>query len=255
MLKGYKMIKIKAKHEIEIMKQAGKIVAETFEVLREHVKPGVSTLELDAVAERYIKKCGATCSFKGYGGFPGSICTSINDRVVHGIPSKHEILQEGDIISLDIGACYKGYHGDSAKTFPVGKISAEAQRLIDVTRESFYRGIAQAKPDNRIIDISTAVQQYVEANNCSVVRDLVGHGVGSELHEAPEVPNFASKAARARLVPGMTIAVEPMVNAGGYQVRTLADQWTVVTADGSLSAHYEHSIVITNDGCEILTKC
>lgn len=249
------MIKIKAKHEIELMKQAGKIVAETFEVLREHIKPGVTTHELDAVAERYIKKCGATCSFKGYGGFPGAICTSVNEQVVHGIPSKHVVLHEGDIISLDIGACYKGYHGDSARTFPVGKISEEAQRLIDVTRESFFKGVEQVKPDNRIIDISTAVQNYVEANGFSVVRDLVGHGVGSELHEAPEVPNFASKAARARLVPGMTIAIEPMVDAGGYQVRTLADKWTVVTADGSLSAHYENSVVVTNSGYEILTAC
>lgn len=249
------MIKVKARHEIDCMRAAGRIVAETFEVLREHVKPGVTTLELDGIAERYIKKCGATCSFKNYGGFPGSICTSVNSVVVHGIPDRHTVLREGDIISLDIGANFMGYHGDSAKTFAVGKISAEVQRLIDITRESFYRGAQQVKPDNRIIDISSAIQKYVEDNGCSVVRDLVGHGVGSELHEEPEVPNFATRHARARLVPGMTIAIEPMVNAGDYQVRTLADKWTVVTADGSLSAHYEHTVVVTNNGYEILTKC
>lgn len=249
------MIRVKSAHEIEKMRAAGKIVAETFEVLKEALKPGVTTAELNRLAEQFIKKSGATCSFYRYNGYPGSICTSINEQVVHGIPSKHTVLQEGDIISLDVGAYRDGYHGDAARTFAVGKISAEAQRLMDVTKQSFFEGIEQAVPGNRIGDIGHAVQTYVEANGFSVVRALVGHGVGSEMHEDPEVPNYGSAGRGVRLVSGMTIAVEPMVNMGTYHVNTLSDGWTVVTADGKLSAHYENSIVVTGNGPEILTKC
>lgn len=249
------MIKIKSHSEIENMKAAGRIVAETFELLKEAVKPGVTTLELDEMAAKFIKKNGAKASFKNYNGYPKSICTSVNSEVVHGIPSRNVILKGGDIISIDIGACYKGYHGDSAKTFAVGKISDEAQKLIDVTRESFYEGIKFAGAGNRLQDISSTIQNYVEKNGYSVVRALVGHGVGSELHESPEVPNFGTFGRGVRLVSGMTLAIEPMVNQGKYNVNTLSDGWTVVTADGKLSAHYEHSILITENGAELLTVC
>ncbi|MBP3336871.1 MAG: type I methionyl aminopeptidase [Clostridia bacterium] len=249
------MIKIKSHSEIENMKAAGTIVAETFELLKEAVKPGVTTLELDEIAAKFIKKSGAVASFKNYNGYPKSICTSVNSQVVHGIPNRNTVLKAGDIISIDIGACYKGYHGDSAKTFGVGKISDEAQRLIDVTRQSFYEGIKAAGSGNRVGDISASVQRYAEENGYSVVRALVGHGVGSELHESPEVPNFGTAGRGVRLVSGMTIAVEPMINQGSYHVNTLSDGWTVVTADGKLSAHYEHSILISDNGCELLTVC
>ncbi len=249
------MIRVKSAHEIEKMRAAGRIVAETFEVLKEALKPGVTTAELNQLAERFIKKSGATCSFYRYNGYPGSICTSINEQVVHGIPSKHTVLKEGDIISLDVGAYRDGYHGDAARTFAVGKISADAQKLIDVTKQSFFEGIEKAVPGNRIGDIGHAVQAYVEANGFSVVRALVGHGVGSDMHEDPEVPNYGSEGRGVRLVSGMTIAIEPMVNMGTYHVNTLSDGWTVVTADGKLSAHYENSIAVTGNGPEILTKC
>ena len=249
------MIRIKSEHEIKKMRIAGRIVAETFEVLREALKPGVTTAELNQLADRYIKKNGATCSFYHYSGYPGSICTSVNEQVVHGIPSRHTVLKEGDIISLDVGACYDGYHGDAARTYAVGAISAEAQKLIDVTKQSFFEGYEKAVPGNRIGDIAHAVQSHVEANGFSVVRALVGHGVGSDMHEAPEVPNFGNAGRGVRLVSGMTIAIEPMVNMGTYHVNTLSDGWTVVTADGKLSAHYENSVVVTGDGPEILTKC
>lgn len=249
------MIKIKSHSEIENMKAAGAIVAETFELLKEAVKPGVTTLELDEIAAKHIKKCNAKASFKNYNGYPKSICTSVNSQVVHGIPNRNTVLKEGDIISIDIGACYKGYHGDSAKTFGVGKISDDAQKLIDVTRQSFYEGIKAANPGNRLYDISSRIQEYVEDNGYSVVRALVGHGVGSMLHEAPEVPNFGVAGRGVRLISGMTLAIEPMVNVGTYHVNTLSDGWTVVTADGKLSAHYEHSVLISENGCELLTVC
>lgn len=247
------MITIKSHKEVDLMRQAGKIVAGTFEVLRRAVKPGVTTKELDHIAYDYIRSHGATPSFLNYGGFPASICASINNTVIHGIPDNTKLC-EGDIISLDIGACYKGYHGDSAKTFPVGKISADAQRLIDVTRQSFYEGIQFATRKNRIGDISAAIGNYVEENGFSVVRDYTGHGVGKNLHEDPSILNFGRPGHGPRLMAGMTIAVEPMVNAGGYGVYVEDDDWTVRTDDGSLSAHYEHTILITDGVCEILTQ-
>lgn len=249
------MIKIKSRSEVENMRVAGRIVAETFEALKEAIKPGVTTLELDEIAAKHIKKCGAVASFKNYNGYPKSICTSVNSQVVHGIPNRSTVLKEGDIVSIDIGACYKGYHGDSANTFGVGKISDEAQRLIDVTRQSFYEGIKYATAGNRLYDISGAIQEYAEENGYSVVRALVGHGVGSSLHEAPEVPNFGTRGRGVRLISGMTLAIEPMINMGTYHVNTLSDGWTVVTADGKLSAHYEHSVLITDNECELLTVC
>lgn len=249
------MIKIKSKHEVEQMRIAGRITAETFEVLKEHIVPGVTTKELDKIAAEFIKKNNAKCSFFNYSGYPGHICTSVNSQVVHGIPSSKVILREGDIVSIDIGACYGGYHGDAARTFAVGEISPEAKRLISVTEQSFFEGIQFAKAGNRLFDISAHIQNHVEQNGYSVVRALVGHGIGTELHEDPEVPNFGTAGRGPRLVAGMTIAVEPMVNMGTYKVSTLPDEWTVVTADGQLSAHFENTILITDAGAEILTKC
>lgn len=249
------MIKIKSPHEIEAMRAAGAITAATFQRLAEAVRPGVTTAELDDIAARFIRQNNATCSFWQYNGYPAHICTSVNGQVVHGIPSKQTVLREGDIVSIDVGVCYKGYHGDSAKTFAVGQISPEAERLIRVTKESFYEGLKMAQAGNRIFDIGAAVQSYVEKNGYSVVRSLVGHGVGSALHEDPEVPNFGTPGRGARLLPGMTLAIEPMVNQGTYHVNTLPDQWTVVTADGKLSAHYEHSVLIRDGEAEILTVC
>lgn len=247
------MITIKSHKEVDLMRRAGKIVAGTFEVLRRAVKPGVTTSELDKIAYDYIKSHDAVPSFLGYGGFPASICASINDTVIHGIPDDTKLC-DGDIISLDIGACYKGFHGDSAKTFAVGKISADAQRLIDVTRQSFYEGAAFATRKNRIGDISAAIGNYIEKNGFSVVRDYTGHGVGKNLHEDPSVVNYGRPGHGPRLMAGMTIAVEPMVNLGGYGVYVEEDDWTVKTDDGSLSAHYEHTILITDGECEILTR-
>ena len=249
------MIKVKSEQEIQKMRIAGRIVAETFEILREAIVPGVTTKELNQIADKFIRQNNATCSFYRYNGYPASICTSVNEQVVHGIPNGAVSLKDGDIISIDIGACYEGYHGDAARTFAVGSISDDAQRLIDVTKQSFFEGMSKAIPGNRIGDIANAVQTYVESNGFSVVRALVGHGVGSDLHEAPEVPNFGTAGRGARLVSGMTIAIEPMVNMGTYHVNTLPDKWTVVTADGKLSAHYENTVVITQNGAEILTKC
>lgn len=247
------MIILKSKKEIELMREAGKIVGETHEILKKAITPGISTLELDKIAEENIKKYNAIPSFKGYGGFPGSICASVNNEVVHGIPG-NQIVKEGDIISLDVGAYYKGYHGDSAKTHRVGMISEEDRKLIEVTRESFYEGIKFAKLGYRLSDISHAIQAHVEKNGFSVVRDLVGHGVGSELHEDPQVPNYGPPGKGPRLQEGMVLAIEPMVNAGRYHVKTLADGWTIVTIDGQKSAHYEHTIAITEDEPLILTK-
>lgn len=249
------MIIIKSAHEVEKMRIAGRITAETFAVLQDHIKPGVSTFELDKLAADYIKKSGAECSFYRYNGYPGHICVSVNNEVVHGIPNRTKVLRDGDIVSIDIGACYDGYHGDAARTYAVGTVSPEAEKLISVTQQSFFEGIKHAVPGNRVFDISAHIQNYVEENGCSVVRALVGHGVGKHLHEDPEVPNFGTAGRGPRLVSGMTIAVEPMVNMGTYRVLTLPDEWTVVTADGRLSAHYENTILVTDKGAEILTKC
>ncbi len=248
------MITIKSAREIELMKEAGRIVALTHRKVREAIVPGISTEELDQIAEKVILENGATPSFKGYGGFPGSICASINNVVIHGIPSKKSKLKSGDIISVDIGACYKGYHGDSAMTHGVGAISEQRQALLKVTEDSLYAGLAQAKPNNRLSDISHAIEQHVLAHGYSVVKDFTGHGVGSKLHEEPMIPNYGEAGHGPLLKPGMTLAIEPMVNVGKSAVRVLKDDWTTVTSDGSDSAHFEHSIVITETGYTILTK-
>ena len=247
------MISIKSNREIEIMKEAGRITALALRKVKEAIRPGVSTYELDMIAEETIRACGATPSFKGYNGFPGSICASINNIVIHGIPKKNTILKNGDIISIDCGACYHGYHGDSAWTFAVGTVSSERERLMKVTRESLFEGLKFAKPGNRLSDISHAIEKYVEENKFSVVRDFTGHGVGRNLHEDPMIPNYGEAGHGPVLKEGMTLAIEPMVCAGSYQVRILADDWTTVTCDHSDSAHFEHSIVITKDGYKILT--
>ena len=246
------MIIIKSPKEIELMADAGKIVAEVHELLREKISPGITTIELDEIAERHIRKYNAEPSFKGYGGFPCTICASVNEQVVHGIPS-NRVLMEGDIISLDIGAYYKGYHGDAAKTHGVGKITQEDEKLIEVTRQSFYEGLKFARLGYRLSDISHAVQAHVEMNGFSVVRDFVGHGVGANLHEDPQIPHYGPPGKGVRLQEGMVLAVEPMVNAGSYRVKVLDDGWTAVTVDGKKSAHYEHTLVITKDEPMLLT--
>ena len=235
------------------MREAGRITGEALALAGEAIKPGMTTKQLDTIIRRHIEKCGAKPSFLGYGGFPGSACISINDEVIHGIPSSR-VIEDGDIVKVDVGAFYKGFHGDSANTFAVGNVSEEAKHLIEITKESFWRGIAEAKPGNRVGDIGYAIQTYVEENGFSVVRKYVGHGLGEELHESPDVPNFGTKGRGVRLCSGMTIAVEPMINIGKPDVIEKSDKWTVVTADGSLSAHYEHSIAITDDGVIVLTK-
>lgn len=247
------MITIKSNREIELMIEAGRITALAHRKVKEAIRPGISTLELDKIAEETIRACGATPSFKGYNGFPGSICASINNVVIHGIPKQNIILKDGDIISVDIGACYKGYHGDSAMTHGVGNISEHRKRLMRVTKESLYKGLEMAKPGNRLSDISHAIESYVNAHGYSVVRDFTGHGVGRNLHEDPAIPNYGEAGHGPILKPGMTLAIEPMVNAGKHYVRILADDWTTVTADHSDSAHFEHSILITEDGYKILT--
>lgn len=247
------MIIIKTNQEIEYMRQAGSVVRDTLLKLQEAVRPGVTTAQLDRIAEEYILKCGAKPSFKGYNGFPASICSSLNSEVVHGIPSKKVVLQEGDILSVDCGALLNGYQGDAARTFAVGNISKEAQKLIDVTKESFFKGIEFAKVGNRLSDISACIQQYVESFGFSVVRDYVGHGIGKKLHEDPEVPNYGRPGRGPKLMQGMVLAIEPMINIGDFTVRTEANDWTVVTEDGSLSAHYENTVAILKDGPEILT--
>ena len=249
------MVVIKTARELSKMKDACRISAEALRVAGQAVKPGVTTYEIDTIIRRYIEKQGATPSFLGYGGFPASACISVNDVVIHGIPSKKLVLKEGDIVSVDVGAYYGGFHGDNAYTFPCGRISAEAQSLLDATRESLNEGIKQALVGNRIGDIGSAVQKYVEARSYSVVRDFVGHGVGAKLHEDPSVPNYGTPHRGVRLLPGMTIAIEPMVNEGKYQVRVLDDKWTTVTCDGKLSAHFEHTVAITPDGPMIMTLC
>jgi methionyl aminopeptidase len=247
------MIILKSPMEIEIMRAAGGIVAQTLEKLKEVIKPGITTRELDQLAEEFMIASGAVPAFKGYRGFPASICTSINDQVVHGIPGLNR-LENGDIVSIDIGVVYNGYYGDAAATFAVGEISDEAERLIKVTREGLFKGIEQAVEGNRLSDISHAVQRYVEGNGYSVVRDYVGHGIGQNMHEDPQVPNFGMPGKGPRLKEGMVLAIEPMVNQGNYHVRTLKDNWTVVTADGNLSAHFEHTVAITKRGPLILTQ-
>ncbi|WP_373600670.1 type I methionyl aminopeptidase [Paraclostridium bifermentans] len=247
------MIILKSKQQIELMRESGKIVAETHEILRDAIKPGISTLELDTIAENHIRKYNAIPSFKGYHGFKGSICASINEEVVHGIPGS-KTLKDGDIISIDIGAYYKGYHADAAKTHAVGIISEEDRKLIEVTKESFYEGIKFAKLGYRLSDISHAVQTHVEKNNFSVVRDLVGHGVGTQLHEDPQIPNYGRPGKGPKLKEGMVLAIEPMVNYGTHYVNMLGDGWTIITRDSKKSAHYEHTIAITEDEPLILTK-
>lgn len=246
------MISIKNDHEIERMRRAGRITAEARALAGRLIRPGVTTKMIDQAVHDYILSQGAKPSFLGYAGFPGSACISVNDTVIHGIPGSRE-LRDGDIVSVDVGAYVDGFHGDCAATFACGEISPEAQKLIDVTKQSFFEGIRFARPGYRISDISHAIQVYVESNGFSVVRSFIGHGVGANLHEEPEVPNYGSPGHGPRLVRGMTIAVEPMVNEGTYEVRVLKDKWTTVTCDGKLSAHYENTILITDGEPEILT--
>ncbi len=246
------MIQIKSQREIELMRCAGRIAANALAAAGRAVAPGITTGELNDLIMQSIEKDGAYPSFLGYAGFPGAACISVNDEVIHGIPGSRKLC-EGDLVKIDVGATYRGYIGDCANTFAVGKISDEAQRLIDVTRQSFYEGIKYALTGNRISDISHAIQTYVEDNGFSVVRKYIGHGVGANLHEEPEVPNFGKPGCGARIVSGMTIAIEPMVNQGVYTVKEMSDGWTVKTRDGKLSAHYENSILITENGPEILT--
>ena len=246
------MISLKSPREIEAMRRAGRITAQARALAGSMVAPGVTTLEIDKAVRRFIESQGAKPSFLGYSGFPGSACISVNEEVIHGIPGPRK-LREGDIVSIDVGAFIGGFHGDCAATYPCGEISAEAKRLIEITQQSFWEGIKYARQGCRVSDISHAVQQYVEANGCSVVRDFIGHGVGAKLHEAPEVPNFGPAGHGPRLLPGMTLAVEPMVNAGDWRVKVLKDGWTTVSLDGSLTAHYENTILITENGPEVLT--
>lgn len=248
------MIKIKTDAELELQRVACKITYDTLLEVEKHIKPGVSTKQLDKIAYDYIVSLGAKPSFKGYGGFPGTICASVNEAVVHGIPSKHCILQEGDIISIDVGACYKGFHGDAARTFPVGKIDAKKKKLIKVTKESFFEGIKNIRAGNYVGDISSQIQTYVEKNGFTIVRELTGHGVGAELHEDPYVPNYGKPGSGAKLVKNMVIAIEPMVNMGERYVQFMPDGWTCLTRDRLPSAHYENTVLITEDGVEILTQ-
>ena len=246
-------VTIKSEREIELMREAGKILAKTHIELEKALKPGMTTWDIDHLGEEIIRSYGCIPSFKNYCGYPASICVSVNNEVVHGIPSKKRVIQEGDIVSLDAGVIYKGYHSDAARTHGVGEISKEAKQLIEVTRQSFFEGIKYAKAGNHLNDISAAVQAYAEKFGYGVVRDLVGHGIGEHLHEDPEVPNFARRRKGIRLQAGMTLAVEPMINIGRPGVRWLDDEWTVVTEDGSLSAHYENTILVGEDGPEILS--
>ena len=246
------MIICKSEVELDLMREAGRIVAETHRLLAKAIRPNVTTKELDQIAEEYIRSQGAIPSFKGYNGFPGSICASVNEELVHGIPGPRK-LAEGDIISIDIGAQYKGYHGDSAWTYPVGEISDTAKKLLKVTEDSLFRGIAEAKPDARLFTLSHAIQTCIEEAQFSVVREYVGHGIGTDLHEEPQIPNYGPPNKGPRLKPGMVLAIEPMVIVGDRYVKTLEDDWTVVSVDGSLCAHFEHTVAITADGYEILT--
>lgn len=246
-------VSIKSKHEIQLMREAGKILANVHEELANFVKPGITTYEIDKKGYQLIKQAGCIPSFLNYNGYPASICVSINDEVVHGIPSKKRIIREGDIVSLDAGVIYQGYHSDAARTLAVGEITEEAKRLIEVTKQSFFEGIKFAKAGNHLHDISAAIEDYVTAHGYTVVQDLVGHGIGRALHEEPEIPNFRQKRRGIKLVPGMTLAIEPMVNEGRLDVVWLEDDWTVVTEDGSLSAHYENTVLITEGEPELLS--
>ena len=247
------MIVLKTNRELALMREACRISAGALRVAGEAVQPGVTTEEIDRIAYEYIIKQGAKPNFLNYNGFPATACISINDEVIHGIPSKKRVIKEGDIVSIDLGAVLDGYNGDNAATFAAGRISPEAERLINTTRESLYKGIQAAVAGGRIGDISSAVQTYCEERGFSVVRDFVGHGIGTKLHEDPSVPNYGTPGRGVRLLPGMTLAIEPMINAGGYDVRQLSDGWTIKTKDGSLSAHFEHTVAITADGPKILT--
>lgn len=249
-----KSITVKTAAEIEIMQQANAIVAGVLSLLQEKIRPGLSTMQMDIWAEQYCRDHGAEPAFKGYRGFPGSLCISINEQVVHGIPSTKVKVRDGDIVSVDFGTRYKGFYGDSAVTIPVGRISEENESLLLVTRESLERGIRQVRIGNRISDISRAVQSYVEQHGYSVVRQFVGHGIGTNLHEGPEVPNYVQKQASPRILEGMVIAIEPMVNVGTSKVKVLKDGWTVVTADKKMSAHFEHSVAATADGPLVLSR-
>jgi methionyl aminopeptidase len=247
------MIILKSEREIKYMRDAGRIVAETLQEVKKAIRPEITTLELDQIAEDYIKSCGARPTFKGYHGFPGNICASVNEQVVHGIPGVKK-LKNGDTVSIDIGAVINGYHGDSALTFPVGDIDIEVRNLLNVTQESLDKGIEQAVAGNRLSDISHAVQTHAEKHGYGVVRDYVGHGIGRNMHEDPQIPNYGIPGHGPRLKPGMALAIEPMINLGTHAVNVLNDGWTVVTADGKPSAHFEHTIAITPDGPEILTR-
>ena len=246
------MIILKTRREIEIMRKAGRLVAQSHELVRRHIKPGVTTKELDQLVEDYLRSQNAIPTFKGYSGFPYSICASVNEEVVHGFPSEKKLL-EGDIVSIDIGATFEGYVGDSAKTFKVGAVDDEKRRLVEATRQSFYEGIKFAKTSYRLSDVSNAIQQYAENQGFSVVRDYVGHGVGKDMHESPQIPNFGKPGKGPRLQVGMVLAIEPMINAGTYNVKVLDNNWTVVTTDGKPSAHYEHTVAITDGEPELLT--
>ena len=247
------MIQLKNSDQIKIMREAGRITGEALLVARDHVRPGISTFELDRLVREHIEKAGAKPSFLGYGGFPGSACISINDEVIHGIPSKKRFLEEGDVVKIDVGAFYKGFHGDSARTIAVGRVSDEAQKLIDVTRASFFAGIDQLKVGGRLGDVGAAIDGLVVANGFSTVKRYIGHGIGRELHESPDVPNYGTPGRGTRLCAGLVIAIEPMVNIGTETVREMNDGWTVKTADGSLSAHYENTVALTGDGIINLT--
>lgn len=246
-------VTIKTAREIELMREAGRLLEKVHNELAEFIRPGISTLDIDRYGEKLIRSLGCTPNFLNYNGYPASICVSVNDEVVHGIPKKNRILQEGDIVSLDAGLIYKGYHSDAARTHAVGEISPEARQLIDVTRQSFFEGIKYAKAGNHLHDISAAIGNYARQFGYGVVRDLVGHGIGTHLHEDPQIPNFPQKRRGIRLIPGMTLAIEPMINQGRADVAWLDDDWTVVTQDGSLSAHYENTVLITEGEPEILT--
>lgn len=248
------MIQLKNSDQIALMREAGRITGEALLTAREHIKEGISTKELDTIIRNYIEKAGAKPSFLGYAGFPGSACISINDEVIHGIPSKDRILHEGDIVKVDVGAFYKGYHGDSARTFPVGRVSDEALKLIEATKESFYAGIAAVKSGNRIGDVGYAIDSHVRKYGFSTVKKYIGHGIGRELHESPDVPNFGTPGRGVRICSGMVIAIEPMINIGTDAVKELPDGWTVKTADGKLSAHYENTVALTDNGLLILTE-
>ena len=246
-------VTIKSEREIELMREAGRLLAIVHKEMEEFIRPGISTKEIDTLGESVIRKLGCVPNFKNYRGYPASVCVSVNDEVVHGIPSKHCIIREGDIVSLDAGLIYKGYHSDAARTHAVGQVAPAVQQLIDVTRESFFAGIKMAKTGNHLYDISNAIAAYIKPYGYGIVKDLVGHGIGSALHEDPEIPNYAMRRRGVKLCPGMTLAIEPMINIGGYEVDWMEDGWTVVTSDGSWSAHYENTILITDGEPEILT--